>query len=72
MMPEVEKILTLVGSFGLGAVIGGGIISYILKSFLPSYLSEKGGNLATKEDIGNKKYFVVLKHQLKHDLVKIC
>ncbi|MDH3975513.1 MAG: hypothetical protein OEV42_14645 [Deltaproteobacteria bacterium] len=48
---EIEKILTITGSFGLGAVIGGTIIFFFLKSFLPSYLSEKGKNLATKEDV---------------------
>lgn len=48
---EIEKVISLFGSFGLGAVIGAGIIFLLLKSFLPSYLSEKGRNLATKEDI---------------------
>ncbi|MDR4510052.1 MAG: hypothetical protein MRJ65_17760 [Candidatus Brocadiaceae bacterium] len=49
---EIQEILTLVGSFGTGAVIAGLIVFFILKSFLPSYLSEKGKNLATKEDVG--------------------
>jgi len=48
---ELQKILSLVGSFGVGALLGAGIIFLFIKSFLPSYLSEKGKNLATKEDI---------------------
>ena len=48
---EIEKIITLLGSFGIGAIIGAGILYFFIKSFIPSYLSEKGKNLATKEDI---------------------
>ncbi len=50
---EVEKIIALLGSFGTGAIIGAGILYFFLKSFIPSYLSEKGKNLATKEDIAS-------------------
>lgn len=50
-MAEIEKIMSLLGSLGLGAVIGALVVYLLLKSFLPSYLSEKGKNLATKEDI---------------------
>lgn len=49
---EIKEILTLVGSFGIGAVIAGLVVLFTVKSFLPSYFSEKGKNLATKEDIG--------------------
>jgi hypothetical protein len=49
---EVQKLITLLGSFGVGAIIGGGIIYYFIKSYIPAYLSEKGKNLATKKDIG--------------------
>ncbi len=49
---EIEKIITIVGSFGIGAILGGGILFYFIKSYIPAYLSEKGKNLATKEDIG--------------------
>lgn len=48
---EIKIIIFLVGSIGLGAVIGGCIVYLLIKSFIPSYLSEKGKNLATKEDI---------------------
>ncbi|MCP3940110.1 MAG: chromosome segregation ATPase [Desulfobacteraceae bacterium] len=48
---EIEKLIAIFGSFGVGALIGGGLIFYFIKSYLPAYLSEKGKNLATKEDI---------------------
>lgn len=49
---DIEKIITIAGSFGVGAILGGGLLFYFVKSYIPSYLSEKGKNLATKEDIG--------------------
>ena len=49
---EIEKIITIAGSFGVGAILGGGVLFYFVKSYIPAYLSEKGKNLATKEDIG--------------------
>ena len=49
---EIEKLITIFGSFGVGAIIGGGILFYFIKSYIPAYLSEKGKNLATKEDVG--------------------
>jgi len=48
---EIEILFSFVGSFGLGAVVGGGIIYLFIKSFIPAYLSEKAKNLASKEDI---------------------
>jgi len=50
---EIEKLLQLAGNLGIGIIIGGGIVYLLLKFFLPSYLSEKGKNLATKEDIAS-------------------
>jgi hypothetical protein len=50
-LEEIEKIITIVGSFGVGAILGGGVLFYLMKSYIPAYLSEKGKNLATKEDI---------------------
>jgi hypothetical protein len=50
---DIEKILSLAGSLGLGAVIGATAVYLFIKSFLPSYISEKGKNLATKEDIAS-------------------
>tara|TARA_R110000765_G_scaffold251828_1_gene353205 strand:+ start:399 stop:1325 length:927 start_codon:yes stop_codon:yes gene_type:complete len=49
---DVEKLSTIFGIFGFGAVVGGGILFYFLKSYIPAYLSKKGQNLATKQDIG--------------------
>jgi hypothetical protein len=48
---EIEKLISLLAEFGLGALIGGGIVFLFIKSFIPKYLSEKAKNLATKEDI---------------------
>lgn len=50
---DIEKLLSLIGSLGLGAVIGAVVVYLFIKSFLPSYISEKGKNLATKEDIAS-------------------
>jgi hypothetical protein len=47
----VNDVLTYLGVFGAGGLIGAGILAFIVKSFIPAYLSEKGKNLATKEDI---------------------
>ncbi|MEQ1773001.1 MAG: hypothetical protein ABL891_04375, partial [Burkholderiales bacterium] len=43
--------INLVGAFGAGAIIVGGIVFYLLKFYVPTYLSEKAKNLATREDI---------------------
>jgi len=48
---EIEKLMSLFGSLGVGVILGAGTVYLIIKSFIPSYLSEKGKNLATKEDI---------------------
>ncbi len=52
-LAEIEKIMSHLGSLGLGAVIGALAVYFLLKSFLPSYFSEKGKNLATKEDVAS-------------------
>ncbi|MEL4423564.1 hypothetical protein AYI83_18545 [Shewanella algae] len=51
-LEEIEKIITIAGSFGVGAILGGGVLYYFIKSYIPAYLTEKGKNLATKEDVG--------------------
>jgi hypothetical protein len=38
-------------SFGVGALVAGTIVFLLCKNYLPTYLSEKGRNLATREDI---------------------
>lgn len=50
-LAELTTLFTYLGSFGLGAVVAGVMVFLFLKSFLPSYLSEKAKNLATKEDV---------------------
>ncbi len=47
----MNELLSQLGNFGLGAVIGGGVIYYFIKNYLPSYISEKAKNLAKTEDI---------------------
>ena len=48
---ELSAIKALVGAFGGGAVVTAGVAFLVLKFYLSSYLSEKGKNLATREDI---------------------
>ena len=48
---ELSAIKALVGAFGGGAVVAAGVAFLVLKFYLSSYLSEKGKNLATREDI---------------------
>ncbi len=48
---EIRILLSYIGSFGFGGILAGGIVFFLLKSFLPSYVKEKSKNLATREDI---------------------
>jgi hypothetical protein len=48
---ELQVIVNLVGSFGLGAIVAAAVVLLFVKHYLSAYLSEKGKNLATKEDI---------------------
>ena len=48
---EIRALINFVGAFGIGAIVAGGIVFYILKFYVSSYLSEKAKNLATREDI---------------------
>lgn len=50
-LADIEKLLTYAGAFGVGGVLFGAVVFYLLKSFVPSYLNEKAKNLATREDI---------------------
>jgi hypothetical protein len=47
----VDHLLVYLGLIGGGGLLGAGILAYIVKSFIPAYLTEKGKNLATREDI---------------------
>jgi hypothetical protein len=48
---ELAAIKAMVAGFGSGALIAAGIAYLVVKHFLSSYFSEKGKNLATREDI---------------------
>lgn len=48
---DIKELLTLLSSFGLGAIIAGFVIWLLLKNYIPSYINEKAKNLAKIEDI---------------------
>ncbi len=48
---EVKELISMLDNLGIGAIIGGTIIYFFIKSYIPSFLKEKAKNLATKEDI---------------------
>lgn len=50
---EIEMILQLLARYGFEAIIAGIVVFLLLKFFLPGYLTEKGKNLATTEDIAD-------------------
>lgn len=50
----IEELLTVFkyfGIFGCGAIFAAVVGFWFFKSYVPSYFSEKGKNLATKEDV---------------------
>jgi hypothetical protein len=52
MTPQtLTFIWSTAGGLGLGALVAFGIGYFILSSYIPGYLAEKGKNLASKEDI---------------------
>lgn len=72
-LDELNHILTLLGAFGLGGTVAGLGVFYLLKTFIPAYLSKKAENLATREDIASitneiervKTQYSVLLEELK-------
>lgn len=48
---ETNAIIQLFLRYGFEAVVAAIIVFLLIKSFLPGYLSQKGKNLATQEDI---------------------
>jgi hypothetical protein len=70
---EANIVLNLVFRYGFEAVVAGTVVFLLIKYFLPGYLSEKGKNLATKEDIRKitdevesvKNQYAVLIEELK-------
>jgi len=50
-LEQLEQFATFFIRYGFEAVVAGLVVFLLIKYFLPSYFSEKGKNLATKEDI---------------------
>ena len=50
-LEEIEIIILAVTRYGFEAIVAGIVVFFLIKYFLPGYLSEKGKNLATREDI---------------------
>lgn len=48
---EIQTIFIFFLRYGFEAVVAGVVVFLLIKYFLPGYLSQKGKNLATKEDI---------------------
>lgn len=48
---EYRILYSHFGSFGVGALVAAGVVFFLLRFYLSSYLTEKAKNLATKEDI---------------------
>jgi hypothetical protein len=48
---QIESLLMFAVRYGFEAAIAGGVVFLLIKFFLPGYLTEKGKNLATQEDI---------------------
>lgn len=48
---EIEKIIYILDSFGVGVALTATVGFLIVKFFYPAYLKQKGKNLATKEDV---------------------
>ncbi|TAA41737.1 hypothetical protein [Corallincola spongiicola] len=50
---EVQNTINFLLRYGFEAVVAGIVVFLLIKHFLPGYLSQKGKNLATKEDISD-------------------
>jgi len=48
---EIKWLLETLAKYGVAGVVSGGVLFLLTKNYLSSYLTEKGKNLATKEDI---------------------
>jgi hypothetical protein len=48
---EVRFVVSAASGLGVGILVAGLIAWLLLKHYIPSYLNEKGKNLATKEDV---------------------
>jgi len=64
---------SILSGFGVGALIAVAIVALLVKHYLPSYFSEKGRNLATREDISEitkrveavRSQYTILAEELK-------
>lgn len=50
---QIENVMSFIIRYGFEGVIAGLVVFLLIKYFLPGYLSQKGKNLATQEDIEN-------------------
>lgn len=50
-LEEIQPLLNVLFSYGFEGSIAGLVVFFLVKHFLPGYLSQKGKNLATQEDI---------------------
>ncbi|MDA3917670.1 MAG: chromosome segregation ATPase [Deltaproteobacteria bacterium] len=48
---EIEPLLNLLFRYGFEAAVAGVVVFFLIRHFLPGYLTQKGKNLATQEDI---------------------
>jgi hypothetical protein len=70
---EVSQIMNVALRYGFEVAVVGVVVFLLLKNFLPGYLSEKGKNLATREDVraitveveSVKNQYVMLVEELK-------
>lgn len=53
MIKDIQEIGQFLIGYGFEGLIAGLVVFFLLKFFLPGYLSEKGKNLATREDIAS-------------------
>ena len=53
MLEDIQPLLNLLFRYGFEGAVAGAVVFFLIKYFLPGYLSEKGKNLATQEDIEN-------------------
>jgi hypothetical protein len=53
MVDEIKWLFETLIKYSLGGLVAGSIIYLLIKNHLGSYLTEKGKNLATKEDIAD-------------------
>ena len=50
-LEEIQSLLNVLFRYGFEGAIAGLVVFFLVKHFLPGYLSQKGKNLATQEDI---------------------